>query len=130
LRLCRFCGEQFEPSAPRQFYCERHGGFGKIDDPLEAGPPPGQLSMRPGDFPDQTYLDVRLRILQQNVPPSGELFMARMRAVGDAARNADAPALRGALSDLAAIAIQAAGHKDVLRVMGIRPPVIPTRRRG
>jgi hypothetical protein len=78
-------------------------------------------------FPEKAYLDVRLRIIQQNVAPSPSLLVQRVRAVGEAANRRDAQALRGALADLAAISIQAAGHKEVLKLMGANPPVIPVR---
>jgi hypothetical protein len=130
LRTCRGCGAEFEPTDPAQRYCPLHSDAAPSVEPhsLEGGPGLGHQPMRKRDFPEQTYLDVRLRIQSHNIQPSGDLYERRVRAVTEAAEAADALALRGALTDLAAIAVQIAGHKEVLAVMGIRPPVVPTRR--
>jgi hypothetical protein len=128
LRTCRSCGEEFEPTSSSQVYCRLHGDNAPKPeaDTLEGGPGHHQ-SMPNARFPQKAFTDVRLRILQQNVEPNADLFATRLSAVTEARRQRDAQSLRAALCDLAAVCIQAAGHKRVLAVMGAHPPAVPIR---
>lgn len=121
------CGEAFEAKAPNERYCPVHRRSYDRREPTQADELLSHTRMRESDFPQAIHHEVRRRILEHNIQASGPMLVARIRAVGEAAREKDRQGLRSALMDLAAIATQAAATADVERAVGAGVPVIPIR---
>jgi hypothetical protein len=103
-KRCKICDEEFEPTGGRQVYCAKHR-----DRIVEARPGRGAARGPQSRPPDPELVtkaltvlaEVRRRLESHNVAPTPALLRTRTRAVAEAYRADDRPALHGALIDLA-----------------------------
>jgi hypothetical protein len=117
------CGQWFRKNSNRHIYCKLPGCTFRRNDPpsVEVQQPEGASE----------ELLRRLQDPEGGGAVSGELFPARLRAVGDAQRRGDSELLYGALLDAAVVLVAAAERArrgqpvQLLQAQRTAPPVAP-----